>query len=272
MTIEPLLALMAALRDPRTGCPWDIAQTSASIAPYAVEEAHEVVDAIRRDDVEDLRDELGDLLFQVVFHARMAEEAGRFTFADVVGAIVAKMIRRHPHVFAPDGSPVPPGSVSRDPEAVARQWTAIKAAERAERSRGSQAAAGPLDGIAHALPALARAEKLSARAATYGFDWTDPADVIAKVREETDEVADALAHGTKADLAEEVGDLLFSVANLARHLGIDPEYSLNLGNMKFERRFTAMAARLAVDGTRLEDASLETMETAWTAVKRAEGK
>lgn len=266
MTIEPLLALMAALRDPETGCPWDIAQTHASIAPYAVEEAHEVVDAIRRDDPEDLRDELGDLLFQVVFHARMAEEAGRFGFADVVGAIVAKMIRRHPHVFAPDGSPVPPGSALRDPAAVARQWTAIKAAERAGRPE----TAGPLDGIAQALPALSRAEKLSSRAAAYGFDWTDPADVIAKVREETDEVADALAHGTRADLAEEVGDLLFSVANLARHLGIDPEYSLSSGNMKFARRFTAMAGRLAADGTSLEDASLDTMEAAWVAAKRAE--
>ena len=267
MTIEPLLALMAALRDPETGCPWDIAQTSASIAPYAVEEAHEVVDAIRRDDAGDLRDELGDLLFQVVFHARMAEEAGRFTFADVVGAIVAKMIRRHPHVFASDGGPVPAGSALRDPAAVERQWAAIKAAERAGRPERQT---GPLDGIAHALPALSRAEKLSARAATYGFDWSDPADVIAKVREETDEVADALAHGTRAELTEEVGDLLFSVANLARHLGIDPEYSLNSGNTKFERRFTAMVARLAANGTTLEDASLDTMETAWTAAKRAE--
>nr|WP_279595395.1 nucleoside triphosphate pyrophosphohydrolase [Methylobacterium sp. J-090] len=273
MTIDALLTLMAALRDPATGCPWDIAQTHASIAPYAVEEAYEVVDAIARDDAADLRDELGDLLLQVVFHARIAEEAGRFTFADVVGAIVAKMVRRHPHVFAPDGGPVPAGSSLRDPAAVERQWAVIKAAERAgrpTRDPGPQDPASPLAGIARALPALSRAEKLSARAATYGFDWSDPADVVAKVREETDEVADAMANGTRADVAEEVGDLLFSVANLARHLGIDPEYSLHSGNMKFERRFTAMTARLTAEGTTLDDASLETMESAWTEVKRAE--
>ncbi|KQO68967.1 nucleoside triphosphate hydrolase [Methylobacterium sp. Leaf87] len=267
LTIDALLTLMAALRDPETGCPWDLAQTHASIAPYAVEEAHEVVDAIERGDAADLRDELGDLLLQVVFHARIAEETGRFTFADVVDAIVAKMVRRHPHVFAPNGGPVPADSSLRDPAAVERQWAAIKAAERAGRPTRDL---GPLDGIARALPALSRAEKLSARAATYGFDWSDPADVVAKVREETDEVADAMANGTRADVAEEVGDLLFSVANLARHLGIDPEYSLRSGNTKFERRFTAMAARLTADGNTLGDASLGTMEAAWTAVKRAE--
>ncbi|KQU04918.1 nucleoside triphosphate hydrolase [Methylobacterium sp. Leaf469] len=267
LTIDALLTLMAALRDPETGCPWDLAQTHASIAPYAVEEAHEVVDAIERDDAADLRDELGDLLLQVVFHARIAEETGRFTFADVVDAIVAKMVRRHPHVFAPDGGPVPADSSLRDPAAVERQWAAIKAAERAGRPTQHT---GPLDGIACALPALSRAAKLSARAATYGFDWSDPADVVAKVREETDEVADAMANGTPEDMAEEVGDLLFSVANLARHLGIDPEYSLRSGNTKFERRFTAMAARLTADGNTLGDASLDTMEAAWTAVKRAE--
>lgn len=267
LTIDALLTLMAALRDPETGCPWDVAQTHASIAPYAVEEAHEVVDAIERDDADDLRDELGDLLLQVVFHARLAEEAGRFTFADVVAAIVAKMIRRHPHVFAADGGPVPAGSSLRDPAAVERQWAAIKAEERAGQS---ERRAGPLDGIARALPALSRAEKLSARAATYGFDWSDPADVVAKVREETEEVADAMANGSRADMAEEVGDLLFSVANLARHLGINPEYSLNQGNKKFERRFTAMAALIAAQGKALEETPLDAMESAWGTVKRAE--
>ncbi|KQP03498.1 nucleoside triphosphate hydrolase [Methylobacterium sp. Leaf99] len=267
LTIDALLTLMAALRDPETGCPWDVAQTHASIAPYAVEEAHEVVDAIERDDADNLRDELGDLLLQVVFHARLAEEAGRFTFADVVAAIVAKMIRRHPHVFAADGGPVPAGSSLRDPAAVEQQWAAIKAEERAGRS---ERRAGPLDGIARALPALSRAEKLSARAATYGFDWSDPADVVAKVREETDEVADAMANGTPEDVAEELGDLLFSVANLARHLGIDPEYSLSQGNKKFERRFTAMAALIAAQGKALEETPLDAMESAWGAVKLTE--
>lgn len=265
--IEELLALMATLRNPEVGCSWDVAQDFAGIAPYTVQEAYEVADAIARGDMADLRDELGDLLLQVVFHARIAEEAGHFAFPDVVAAVVGKMVRRHPHVFEADGTLLPAGSPRRDPEAVARQWEAIKAQER--RSKPTREASA-LAGIPLALPALTRAEKLSARAATYGFDWPDPEQVVLKVREEIDEVADAMANGTPEAVAEEVGDLLFSVANLARHLGIDPEYSLSKGNMKFERRFDAMAAALAADGRNLSDSDLDAMEAAWRAVKVAE--
>lgn len=265
--IEELLALMATLRNPEVGCSWDVAQDFAGIAPYTVQEAYEVADAIARGDMADLRDELGDLLLQVVFHARIAEEAGHFAFPDVVAAVVGKMVRRHPHVFEADGTLLPAGSPRRDPEAVARQWEAIKAQERRSKPTGEASA---LAGIPLALPALTRAEKLSARAATYGFDWPDPEQVVLKVREEIDEVADAMANGTPEAVAEEVGDLLFSVANLARHLGIDPEYSLSKGNIKFERRFDAMAAALAADGRNLSDSDLDAMEAAWRAVKVAE--
>lgn len=265
--IEDLLALMATLRDPEVGCPWDVAQDFASIAPYTVEEAYEVADAIARGDTEDLRDELGDLLLQVVFHARIAEEAGLFAFPDVVRAVMRKMVRRHPHVFAADGALLPKGSPRRDPEAVAAQWEAIKAEERRAKPPRE---AGPLAGIPLPLPALTRAHKLSAKAATYGFDWTDPSQVVLKVREEIDEVAEAMAQGDRAAVAEELGDLLFSVANLARHLGIDSEYSLRSGNMKFERRFDAMAAHLAEAGRDLSESDLDAMEAAWRAVKRSE--
>lgn len=269
--IEDLLRLMATLRDPEIGCPWDVAQTPASIVPYTLEEAYEVADAVEAGDPAALCDELGDLLFQVVFQARMAEEAGRFGFADVVAGIVAKMVRRHPHVFAADGLPLPPGARPRDSRAVERQWAAIKAAERAGRPEPE---AAPLGGIARALPALTRAHKLSTRAAGYGFDWPDAAQVLAKVREEIDEVEEAMAAGqseaNRGKIREELGDLLFSVANLARHLGIDPEYSLREGNIKFERRFTAMAAILSDQGTALEASDLPAMEAAWQAVKRAE--
>lgn len=267
MGIEDLLALMATLRDPEVGCSWDVAQDFASISPYTVEEAYEVADAIARGDMADLRDELGDLLFQVVFHARIAEEAGHFAFPDVVRAVMEKMVRRHPHVFAPDGSLLPAGSPRRDPQTVAAQWAAIKAEERRSKP---QAEAGPLAGIPLALPALTRAQKISAKAASYGFDWPDPDPVVLKVREEIDEVADAMANGTPAEVAEEIGDLLFSVVNLARHLGIDPEYSLQRGNMKFQRRFDAMAAALTVGGRDLSDSDLDAMEAAWAKVKVSE--
>ena len=267
MGIEDLLALMATLRDPEVGCSWDVAQDFASVAPYTVEEAYEVADAIARGDMADLRDELGDLLFQVVFHARIAEEAGHFAFPDVVRAVMEKMVRRHPHVFAPDGSLLPAGSPRRDPGAVAAQWTAIKAEERRSKP---PAEAGPLAGIPLALPALTRAQKISAKAAAYGFDWPDPDQVVLKVREEIDEVADAMANGTPAEVAEEIGDLLLSVVNLARHLGIDPEYSLKRGNMKFQRRFDAMAAALTAGGRDLSDSDLDAMEAAWAKVKVSE--
>lgn len=272
-----LLRLMATLRDPVAGCPWDVAQSFATIVPYTIEEAYEVADAVARGDLGDLRDELGDLLLQVVFHARMAEERGAFAFDDVARAIGDKLVRRHPHVFTPDGAPLPAGSPLRDPAAVEAQWAAIKAQERAARQAerrdsglAPDPAPDPLGGVARALPALARAEKISRRAAAYGFDWDDAAQVVDKVREETDEVAEALAAGDPEALSEEIGDLLFSVANLARHAGIDPETALRDGTAKFERRFAAMARHLAASGGALGRSDLAAMEAAWQAAKRDE--
>ncbi|XYD09338.1 nucleoside triphosphate pyrophosphohydrolase [Methylobacterium sp. NMS12] len=272
-----LLRLMAALRDPVAGCPWDVAQSFATIVPYTIEEAYEVADAVARGDLGDLRDELGDLLLQVVFHARMAEERGAFAFDDVARAIGDKLVRRHPHVFTPDGAPLPAGSALRDPAAVEAQWAAIKARERAARQAerldaglAPDPAPDPLGGVARALPALARAEKISRRAAAHGFDWDDAAQVVDKVREETDEVAEALAAGDPEALSEEIGDLLFSVANLARHAGIDPETALRDGTAKFERRFAAMARHLAASGGALGRSDLAAMEAAWRAAKRDE--
>ncbi|GAN51435.1 nucleoside triphosphate pyrophosphohydrolase [Methylobacterium radiotolerans] len=272
-----LLRLMASLRDPVAGCPWDVAQSFATIVPYTIEEAYEVADAVARGDLRDLRDELGDLLLQVVFHARMAEEQGAFAFDDVARAIGDKLVRRHPHVFTPDGAPLPAGSPRRDPAAVEAQWAAIKAQERAARQaeRGADSpepdpVPDPLGGVARALPALARAEKISRRAAAHGFDWDDAAQVVAKVREETDEVAEALAAGDPEAVSEEIGDLLFSVANLARHAGIDPETALRDGTAKFERRFAAMARHLAAAGGALGRSDLAAMEAAWQAAKRDE--
>ncbi|WP_342164623.1 nucleoside triphosphate pyrophosphohydrolase [Methylobacterium sp. SD21] len=265
--IQVLLRLMADLRDPVRGCAWDVEQTPATIAPYTIEEAYEVADAVARGDRDDLRDELGDLLLQVVFQARMAEEDGAFAFDDVARAITAKLIRRHPHVFAADGTLLPEGSPRRDPAEVEAQWAAIKAQERAAKP---VAAPDPLGGVAHALPALMRAEKVSRRAAAYGFDWDDAAQVIDKVREETDEVAEALERGETGPLAEEIGDLLFAVANLARHAGIDPEAALRDGTLKFERRFRAMAEELRAEGGELGRSDLAAMEAAWGRVKRSE--
>ncbi|GJE60932.1 nucleoside triphosphate pyrophosphohydrolase [Methylobacterium trifolii] len=268
--LPTLLRLMAALRDPMRGCAWDVAQTFSSVAPYTLEEAYEVVDAVARGDMADMREELGDLLLQVVFHARMAEEAGAFGFDDVARTIADKLIRRHPHVFDASGALLPEGGAGPSSIAVEAQWAAIKAAER--RAKGAPEGAGidPLGGVALALPALTRAEKISQRAASYGFDWPDAAEVIGKVREETDEVAQALGQGDPGAVAEEIGDLLFSVANLARHAGVDPEAALRAGTAKFERRFRAMAARLEEAGRPLPDCDLPAMEAAWNVVKRNE--
>lgn len=263
--IARLLGIMARLRDPEGGCPWDLAQSHASIVPYTIEEAYEVAEAVESGDPDELRDELGDLLFQVVFQARIAEEAGSFAFDDVATAIADKMVRRHPHIF---------GEVrGLDQDAVNAQWAAIKAQEQAEKqqaAKGRPAPQGTLSGVPLALPALTRAEKISRKAAAVGFDWPDAAEVIAKVREETDEVAQALAEEGPEALAEEIGDLLFSVANLARHAGIDPEEALRRANLKFQRRFSAMEAEVTKDGRPLKDAGLAAMEEAWLAVKRRE--
>ncbi len=239
-----LLAIMARLRDKDRGCDWDIAQTWATIAPYTIEEAYEVADAIARDDAADIKDELGDLLLQVVFHSRIAEEAGVFTFADVVDAISDKMERRHPHIF---------GNAAQSPG-----WEELKAAERQGDADDSA-----LAGVALGLPALARAEKLQKRAARTGFDWPDADGSRAKIFEEIDEVASA----PPAELTEEVGDLLFSVVNWARHLGVDPETALRAGNAKFERRFRAMERQA---GSAFPALSLADKEALWLEAKRSE--
>ncbi len=248
--IMPLVDVMARLRDPDTGCPWDIEQDFASIAPYTIEEAYEVADAIARSDMAGLRDELGDLLLQVAFHSRIAEQAGHFTLQDVIDSITQKMIRRHPHVF---------GEGARREDGHA-QWEVIKAAERAEKQPDPSA----LSGVAMALPALLRAEKLQKRAARTGFDWPDVEDVIAKIDEELNEVR---AAETQAHREEEIGDLLFAVANFARHLNVDPEAALRVANAKFDRRFRGMEA---MAGDAFVALSLEEKEALWQAVKARE--
>jgi len=253
-----LLQIMRRLRDPQTGCPWDIEQDFDSIAPYTLEEAYEVADAIARRNWGDLRSELGDLLLQTVYHAQMAEEAGLFSFEDVAGAISDKMVARHPHVF---------GDASRDksPAQQTRDWEEIKAAERA-----GTAGARTLDGVALALPALTRAIKLQNRAARVGFDWPDAAQVTDKIAEEARELAAARRSMVADDIAEEYGDLLFVMANLARHLHLDPETALRAANVKFTRRFSAVEAMLAREGKRPEEVDLAEMDRLWDAVKVAE--
>jgi len=257
--ISRLIEIMAALRTPKTGCPWDLEQDFATIAPYTLEEAYEVADAIARNDLSDLEEDLGDLLLQVVFHAQMAAEAKMFAFEDVVRAICDKMIRRHPHVFASGGA--------KTPEAVTVAWEEIKRRER----EGKPAAAGSLlDDVPRALPALMRAIKLQNRAAEVGFDWPSAVHVTDKIAEETRELAEAAASGKEAKVAEEFGDLLFAMANLARHLKVDPEDALRAANAKFVRRFKAIESGLAALGRKPEDASLDEMEAFWQKAKEQE--
>jgi nucleoside triphosphate diphosphatase len=265
--ISELLRIMARLRDPVGGCPWDVQQTFATIAPYTIEEAYEVVDAIDRGDLADLKDELGDLLLQVVFHARMAEEAGTFAFDDVVAAICDKMVRRHPHVFA--------GASVEGAEAQTRAWEEHKRTERAAAGDGDRSA---LAGIPRGLPEWQRAVKLQRKAARVGFDWPGPAPVIAKLHEEIEEVRaefDALAMspddpGAQEALEGEIGDLLFVCANLARHARADVGTALRRANLKFERRFRAMEALAAGDGHALADLPLEEQDRYWDRAKAAE--
>jgi nucleoside triphosphate diphosphatase len=265
--ISGLLDIMAALRTPETGCPWDLEQNFATIAPYTIEEAYEVADAIARGDLDDLRDELGDLLLQVVFHARMAEEQDAFAFGDVVEAISRKMIRRHPHVFADKNGRLTPSDVKG-------AWERIKAEEKADR-----AAQRPPDQASHksllygvkaGQPALARAMELQRKASTVGFDWNDPRAVLRKIREEADEIEAALDGEDKGALAEETGDLLFALVNLARHVGVDPELALRRTNAKFERRFGYIEHALASRGRSLEDATLQEMDALWEEAKGVE--
>ena len=268
--IARLIDIMAALRTPGSGCPWDLEQNFATIAPYTIEEAYEVADAISRDDLDDLKDELGDLLLQVVFHARMAQEQGTFAFPDVVQAITEKLIRRHPHVFG-DGRGLNTGEVNV-------QWDAIKAQERAAKADAGGSPApdtvsrrdGALSGVSAGLPALMRALKLQQKAGKVGFDWNDPKAVLAKIREEADEIEAELDAGKRDEIEAEIGDLMFAVVNLARHLDVDSETALRATNLKFERRFAAIEGALATRGKTPEDATLEEMDALWNAAKAAE--
>jgi nucleoside triphosphate diphosphatase len=267
--IDRLLAIMAALREPGSGCPWDLEQNFRTISPFTIEEAYEVADAIEREDFVDLRDELGDLLLQVVFHSRMAEEAALFDFGDVVEAITAKLIRRHPHVFGE--------ARNLSPQAVKALWAEIKAEEKRERQSAREKSGAPpvrraatLEGAPLSLPALSRALALQAQASKVGFDWNSADAVIAKLREETGEIEQALRQDDRLGVVEEIGDLLFAMANLARHLKVDPEAALRGANAKFERRFAHIEAELARDGRGPADASLEEMDALWNEAKRRE--
>jgi ATP diphosphatase len=267
--IHRLIEIMATLRDPRDGCPWDVEQTFASIAPYTIEEAYEVADAIERGDAEDLREELGDLLLQVVFHARMAQEAGLFDFGGVVEAITEKLVRRHPHVFG--------DARDLDPEAVKALWARIKAEEKRQRTEARRRAGladepthGALGGVPRAMPALTRALKLQEKAAKVGFDWDDVRGVLAKLREEIAETEAEIVAGAKDKLAAEIGDLMFAAVNLARYVDVDPEVALRAANGKFERRFSHIERRLAEHGRRPEAAGLDEMEALWQEAKGIE--
>ena len=257
--IARLIEIMAALRDRTSGCPWDIEQTFATIVPYTIEEAYEVAEAVADDDMAALCDELGDLLLQVVYHAQMASEAGAFAFPDVVEAITQKLIRRHPHVFGDEEA--------RAAGAARGQWERIKAEERRERGEERK---GVLDGVPTALPALMRAVKLQEKASTVGFDWNDPKAVLAKLREELNEVEAEIAGASAERLTDEVGDLLFAAANLARHLKVDADQALRRTNAKFVRRFGAIEEALAAKGRTPAEATLAEMEALWQQAKAGE--
>jgi ATP diphosphatase len=269
--VSRLIEIMAALRTPVTGCPWDLEQDFASIAPYTLEEAYEVADAIERGDMDDLREELGDLLLQVVYHARMAEEAGDFAFGDVVEAITKKMIRRHPHVFG--------DAQARAASSAKGMWDAIKAEEKAEKraartARGLPAedhGSGFLDSVPVALPALVRARKLQDRAAKVGFDWKEAAPILDKIEEEIAELRQAIAEGDEAATADEFGDVLFALVNFGRHVDVDAEAALQGTNAKFRRRFHFIERELASSGRRLGEATLDEMEALWQRAKGVEG-
>ncbi|MBY0380744.1 MAG: nucleoside triphosphate pyrophosphohydrolase [Xanthobacteraceae bacterium] len=264
--IATLLDIMAQLRTPDSGCPWDLEQTFATIAHYTIEEAYEVAEAIARHDLDDLKEELGDLLLQVVFHARMAQEQGAFAFADVVQAIVTKMIRRHPHVFGDEAGRMTPNEVKAS-------WDRIKAEEKAERAqRRPKVEESLLASVKAGQSTLSRALALQDKASTVGFDWNDARAVLRKIREEADEIEVALDKGDKNEIADEAGDLLFAVVNLARHAGADPEISLRAANAKFERRFGFIEQQLKARKKPLAEASLDEMEELWNEAKNGEKK
>jgi ATP diphosphatase len=260
--IDKLIEVMARLRHPSEGCPWDVEQTFETIVPYTIEEAYEVADAVERRDMEALREELGDLLLQVVFHSRMAEEQDDFVFDDVAAAIADKLIRRHPHVFGDDRA--------SDKAAVKETWESLKAAERASKAAKDGRSASVLDDVPAAFPALMRAEKLQKRAARIGFDWPDVAPVLEKVVEELDELKSEIDSGGNSErLSDEAGDLLFSCVNVLRHLNVDPEAALRGANAKFERRFRAVEAALASEDRQPHDADLAELEALWERAKAA---
>lgn len=268
-SLDDLLHLMARLRDPRYGCPWDLKQNYASIVAHTLEEAYEVADAIERGDFDHLPGELGDLLFQVVYYSQLAREEGRFEFAAVVDGITRKLIRRHPHVF-PTGDLYAPLDIPRlDEDQVKERWEQIKAEERAEKSDAPQQLS-LLDDVPTALPALSRAAKLQKRAAQVGFDWPEALAVVDKVREELDEVLEAMADNDTAAITDEIGDLLFVVVNLARHLKVDPETALRGANAKFDRRFRFIEQALRDSGRPMEDCTLEELDALWGEAKRQE--
>lgn len=260
-SLDDLIRLMAALREPDSGCPWDLQQTFASIVPHTLEEAYEVADCIEREDWDHLRDELGDLLFQVVFYARLADEQGWFDLHRIIDQLVTKLIRRHPHVF-PNGSLDTDGVEAIAVEQVNRNWEAIKQQERTSKSR-----AGVLDDIPVGLPALSRAAKLQRRAARVGFDWPDTQGVLDKIEEEIAELREALAQGDLDNAREEIGDLLFAQVNLARHLEIDPEQAVRHTNAKFKRRFRHVESRVVDSGQQWEQLSLDQLDHWWDEAK-----
>ena len=268
-SLEDLLHLMNRLRDPQYGCPWDIQQTYATIVPHTLEEAYEVADAIERGDFDHLQGELGDLLFQVVYYSQLAREENRFEFAGVVDSITRKLIRRHPHVF-PTGDLYAPVDIPRlSEEQVKQRWEEIKAEERAEKAAVPEQLS-LLDDVPGALPALSRSAKLQKRAAQVGFDWPGPLPVLDKVREELDEVLEAMADNDPVAISDEIGDLLFSVVNLARHLKVDPETALRGANGKFERRFRFIEQALRDTHRPMEDCTLEELDALWGEAKRQE--
>ncbi len=256
MSVDRLLKIMAALRDPQQGCPWDLKQSFETIAPYTIEEAYEVADAIERRDYADLRDELGDLLLQVVYHGQLAKEAGHFEFADIVAGLCEKMVRRHPHVF---------GDAAKDMDQIKQRWEEAK-----QKERGAKQREGILSGVALALPALKRAQKLQKRAKNAGFDWPETAPVLAKLKEEIAELEQAVTNNSASEKAEELGDLLFTCVNLARHLHVDAEESLRAANSKFERRFNGVERKVLAMGKKVQDCSLEELDQLWDEVKAEE--
>ncbi|MEX6500961.1 nucleoside triphosphate pyrophosphohydrolase [Pseudomonas zhanjiangensis] len=267
--LDDLLYLMARLRDPAHGCPWDLKQSYASIVPYTIEEAYEVADAIERGDFDHLPGELGDLLFQVVYYSQLAREEGRFEFAQVVDGITAKLIRRHPHVFVGGDLYGAPDQARLEEAAVKQRWEELKAQERSAKAAVPEQLS-LLDDVPVALPALSRACKLQKRAAQVGFDWPAALPVVDKVREELDEVLEAMSENDPEAVAQEIGDLLFAVTNLARHLRVDPESALRAANAKFERRFRFIEQALREAGRAMEDCTLEELDAFWGQAKKLE--